>query len=355
MKCPNCGGEIEPGNNFCGSCGSQISLEMKKEQEQLNKAGCPKCGSSNVTFNREKNGEFKGKNGTAIIRSTVGFCKDCGYTWQTTEQKKKRKTWLWVLGWIFIFPLPLTLILLKKKDMKPILKYGIIAIAWILYLLIAFSGRSNPPQEPTVPDSQTISSETDYKTTEQVVEKDVKEETTKELIAETTTKVQETEASTKVQETEDNVPKEYKTALKSANSYSKTMHMSKQGIYDQLTSEYGGQFPAEAAQYAIDNLEADYNENALLQAQSYSKSMHMSKQGIYEQLISEYGGQFTEEEAKYAIDHLVADYNENALAQAKSYQDSLNMSKAAIYDQLISEYGGKFTESEAQYAVDHLE
>ena len=38
---------------------------------------------------------------------------------------------------------------------------------------------------------------------------------------------------------DDNVPTEYKTALNKAESYSNTMHMSKQGIYDQLTSEYG--------------------------------------------------------------------------------------------------------------------
>lgn len=32
------------------------------------------------------------------------------------------------------------------------------------------------------------------------------------------------------------------------------MYMSKAGIYDQLSSEYGEQFTAEEAQYAIDNL-----------------------------------------------------------------------------------------------------
>ena len=48
------------------------------QQEQLNKAGCPKCGSSNVTFTREKQGELKGKNGTAVVRTTIGLCKDCG-------------------------------------------------------------------------------------------------------------------------------------------------------------------------------------------------------------------------------------------------------------------------------------
>lgn len=47
------------------------------------------------------------------------------------------------------------------------------------------------------------------------------------------------------------------------------MHMSKKGIYDQLVSEYGEQFSAEAAQYAIDNMKADWNANALAKAKSY--------------------------------------------------------------------------------------
>ena len=34
-----------------------------------------------------------------------------------------------------------------------------------------------------------------------------------------------------------------------------TMNMSKDAIYDQLTSEYGEKFTAEEAQYAIDNLD----------------------------------------------------------------------------------------------------
>ena len=62
---------------------------------------------------------------------------------------------------------------------------------------------------------------------------------------------------------EDNVPSEYKSALKKAENYSDTMHMSKAGIYNQLTSEYGEKFAAEAAQYAMDNLEVDWKENAL--------------------------------------------------------------------------------------------
>lgn len=97
---------------------------------------------------------------------------------------------------------------------------------------------------------------------------------------------------------------EQKSALKKAESYSKTMHMSKAKIYHQLTSEYGEKFSPEAAQYAIDNLKADFNKNALEKAKSYQKNMSMSPDSIYDQLVSEYGEQFTPEEAQYAVDNL---------------------------------------------------
>lgn len=80
------------------------------------------------------------------------------------------------------------------------------------------------------------------------------------------------------------------------------MHMSKQGIYNQLTSSFEG-FTAEDAQYAVDNLVVDYNSNALEKAKSYQQTMSMSKQGIYNQLTSSFEG-FTAEQAQYAIDHL---------------------------------------------------
>ena len=95
---------------------------------------------------------------------------------------------------------------------------------------------------------------------------------------------------------------EEKNALRKAESYSKTMHMSKQGIYNQLTSSIEG-FTKEAAQYAIDNIDADWNANALEKAKSYQQTMSMSKQGVYNQLTSSVEG-FTKEQAQYAIDHL---------------------------------------------------
>ena len=89
-----------------------------------------------------------------------------------------------------------------------------------------------------------------------------------------------------------------------SQQYSDMMHMSKQGIYDQLTSEYGEKFPADAAQYAIDNVEADWNANALEKAKLYQDQGSMSKSAIHDQLTSQYGEQFTESEADYAIANL---------------------------------------------------
>nr|WP_241393892.1 Ltp family lipoprotein [Clostridium saccharobutylicum] len=80
--------------------------------------------------------------------------------------------------------------------------------------------------------------------------------------------------------------------------------MSKAGVYDQLTSEYGEKFPAEAAQYAIDNVKADWKKNALEKAKTYQKSMSMSRSAIKDQLTSEHGEKFTEDEAQYAISNL---------------------------------------------------
>lgn len=121
----------------------------------------------------------------------------------------------------------------------------------------------------------------------------------------TTTYIQQNdETSKKTEKTSATVSREFTNALKQAKSYSDNLHMSKKAIYHQLTSEYGGKFPADAAQYAIDNLQADYKYNALQQAKSYQNNLNMSKQAVYDQLVSEYGGKFTAEEAQYAVDNL---------------------------------------------------
>lgn len=118
-KCENCGTVFENGN-FCPKCGVKAGAKAKK---------CPRCGAEYYS----------------------AACPDCGYTNSADnitvvyadaapQPVKERKTWLWVLGWIFAFPVPLTILLVRNQKVNKWLKIGIIAVAWIIYILIAFSG-----------------------------------------------------------------------------------------------------------------------------------------------------------------------------------------------------------------------
>ncbi|MCA4756343.1 Ltp family lipoprotein [Mycolicibacterium fortuitum] len=151
--------------------------------------------------------------------------------------------------------------------------------------------------EATIEKAEPASATTQKENTSQSTDKQAEEQPKEEV-------KEEVKEVVKEEPKEDDVPREHKAALKTAQTYAESMHMSKAGIYDQLTSEYGEDFEKEAAQYAIDNIEFDWKENALKTAQSYAESMSMSDSAIYDQLISEYGEKFTEEEAQYAIDNL---------------------------------------------------
>lgn len=108
-----------------------------------------------------------------------------------------------------------------------------------------------------------------------------------------------------------------------------------------------------AAKEQAPKVPAEY-VSALVKAESYATTQYMSKQGVYDQLTSQYGEQFSKPAAQYAIDHVKADWNANALAKAKQYQEQQSMSPAAIHDQLTSQYGEKFTATQADYAIAHL-
>ncbi len=94
-------------------------------------------------------------------------------------------------------------------------------------------------------------------------------------------------------------------ALITAENYSDALHLSKSDIYDQLTSSYGDKFSPSDAKFAVDNLEGvNWNQNALETAKNYLNKLHLSKNDIYDQLTSQYGGKFTPEQATYAVNHL---------------------------------------------------
>lgn len=103
---------------------------------------------------------------------------------------------------------------------------------------------------------------------------------------------------------DDDVSSEFRAALTSAENYLSFMSFCEAGLFDQLTSEYGDGFPEDAAQYAVDNVEVDWDEQALQLAIQYRETMSMSDNAIWDQLTSDYGERCTDEQADYAIANL---------------------------------------------------
>ena len=152
----------------------------------------------------------------------------------------------------------------------------------------------------------------------------------------------------------DEIPREYRSALKSAEQYLSVMPFSKKGLYHQLSSQAGSKYPAEAARYAVENVKTDWRQNALRAAEHYLETMPFSKKGLYSQLTSSAGSQFPADEARYAVENVKTDWKQNALRAAEHYQETMPMSKRELYQQLTSPAGENFTKEEANYAISHL-
>lgn len=93
-------------------------------------------------------------------------------------------------------------------------------------------------------------------------------------------------------------------ALESAESYLSFSAFSRQGLIDQLSSEYGEGFDLEDATWAVDQVDADWMHQAVLSAESYLSFTSFSRQGLIDQLSSPYGEQFTIEQATHAADEV---------------------------------------------------
>ena len=248
MKCPNCGAEVGK-SNFCEFCGTQISLDMKKEQEQLNKLGCPKCGSSNIRFNRENQGELRGKNAKQIIHRTVGFCQDCGHTWYpesaANERPKKNNMIWWVLGWIFFFPAPVMVLIWRKKNTWDIkVKLAVTVVFWVAIFVIG--SINNSSESSTSENTASTTIEQAETKSETQPDTDVSEEIeTKSSVTETKEK---TETKTEDTKTEETKTEETKTEEVASNgkysSYEDIYNEYKQKIIDAtpgLVEEYNNE------------------------------------------------------------------------------------------------------------------
>ncbi len=208
MKCPSCGAETK--GEVCEFCGSELPKEKQninitnnfygnnnqENNQQSNSRGscCPKCGGNTIKFTREKIGTARqgqskstvrlvgtGRKGTSTSQNayrTVGICQSCGFTWDATQgsgttgnNSKKSRTWLWVLGWIFIFPIPLTILMLRNEKLDKKIRYGIIAAAWIVYLVIGFGGQKNNTENAnTAISEETVVQSAENNTEEKVVQ-----------------------------------------------------------------------------------------------------------------------------------------------------------------------------------------
>lgn len=138
------------------------------------------------------------------------------------------------------------------------------------------------------------------------------------------------------------VPLEYGNALKAAKNYLEYTAFSYTGLISQL--EYEG-YSTEACTYAVDNCNADWNEQALNSAINYIEYTAFSYSGLISQL--EYEG-FTSDQATYGADNCGADWNEQAANAAKNYLEYSSFSRQGLLDQLI--YEG-FTQEQAEYGV----
>lgn len=98
------------------------------------------------------------------------------------------------------------------------------------------------------------------------------------------------------------------------------------------------------------------HENAVAEAQSYLSVMPFSRAGLFEQMTSEYGAQYPADQAEYAIGFLeqngLVDWNAEAVEAAQSYLDTMSFSRAGLFDQMTSQYGSQFTPEQANYALD---
>ncbi|MBF2170613.1 Ltp family lipoprotein [Staphylococcus epidermidis] len=213
-----------------------------------------------------------------------------------------KQEWFIVLTLIFIFPLGL--FVMWRFSKWPSIAKTIVTVAIVVIALSSttYIGNLKTNNHETQPIVKTYN-ETKETTDTSVNDKD--EENHKASVKETNGKYQEWyDEVTKGAKEEKSATRLQKAALETAKSYSDDLNMSKEKIYDILTSEVGEKFSKEDAKFAIDHLNADYNKNALETAKSYAKDMHMSNDAIYDILKSPDGEKFTEFEAKYAIDHL---------------------------------------------------
>lgn len=124
------------------------------------------------------------------------------------------------------------------------------------------------------------------------------------------------------------------------------------GLLQQLTSSAGNGFSQSDATFAINYLHPNWDQQAVQSAQGYlTGGEGFSYQGLLQQLTSSSGSGFTQAQAEYAINNLNPNWDQQAVEAAKGYLNTGGFSQSSLLQQLTSSYGSGFTQSQAEYAV----
>ena len=134
--CPKCGADLhidaDRKSAFCEYCGGQVLIDDEVQHLQIDNAE-----SAGYAFEKGRQRAQQEARAHSYYSAQP----------QPAPKKNKKIVW-WVLGWIFIFPVPLTIIIARNQTLKPGAKIGLIAAAWIVYLLIGIgSGVANRSKE----------------------------------------------------------------------------------------------------------------------------------------------------------------------------------------------------------------
>ncbi len=131
-------------------------------------------------------------------------------------------------------------------------------------------------------------------------------ETASSKTSETSPAPKKTEAQKEeTKETKDSGPKltkQQQNAVRSAEDYLNVMAFSRNGLIEQLSSDYGDGYDKKDATIAVDSLNVDWNEQAVKSAENYLDMSGFSCSGLIEQLSSSHGEGFTKDQAKHGAE-----------------------------------------------------
>ena len=92
-------------------------------------------------------------------------------------------------------------------------------------------------------------------------------------------------------------------------------------------------------------------KNAIRSAQQYISLQGFSRNGLIQQLSSNYGDGYNVSDATVAVDSMNIDWNNQAVKSAKQYLSMQGFSCNGLIKQLSSSAGDKYTQSQATYGA----